>query len=806
VSRKTQHNGRRPIRRGDHLLPELLAEPLMVREASATLPANTEQSDLTVRTFQLRADSVDEPTRSVGCVIATEQPVTVRDNNTYQIIDEVLRMDGVQFADKVPLLNNHFRWSLDDVLGSVRQMKVEAKQLIGRSFFASDDDIAERAWNKAKQGHITDVSVGYRSIEYTDIPPGQSREVKGQTYTAGQRTLRVTTRWEVREVSLVPVGADSQAKIREVPLLHPAAPPAISPATPAPPSSPVRTHAVNPLLRAYLESLGLRNDADEAAAWTFYRNLTGDNQTRANALLGNSQPPASSAPAGQAGNPSPVSTDGQRQVSPPSPAPLVPTGTPAPMADQIRAEAAINERRRIARINELGQGVSQEIITRAIEDGMDEARFAPLFLQSIRDQRSPAAGRGGSPAIHSRSHAGDCDLAAMQAALLVRTGCPLDRPGFSDIRVRAFGQLPDWMRQDINHADRQRAMEYGHRYASMSLIDVCREAVRIDGGRVTHDRDEMIRTAISGGSLTAIFSTNINAELLASYVETPDSTQGWVAETDVENFLSHERASMGKFGGLTKHKRGGEADHLDTSDSKEASKIARYSGQWVIDEMDIIDNRFGAIDQLAPADMGQLAAALRPDLIYAILLANAALDADGVALFHATHANTNTLTFGATQVETAVAAMAKQRIRKRAININPRYLITPQDLRFGSDIVMTSAQRFDGFSNTTAGGTENPLAKLGITRLSDDRLGVAGVVDPDTGTSYAGSATIWILAARPGENGAKTLVVKYRLGTGRMPQMRQFTLDRGQWGLGWDIAHDIGADADDYRGLYRGNV
>jgi len=31
-------------------------------------------------------------------------------------------------------------------------------------------------------------------------------------------------------------------------------------------------------------------------------------------------------------------------------------------------------------------------------------------------------------------------------------------------------------------------------------------------------------------------------------------------------------------------------------------------------------------------------------------------------------------------------------------------------------------------------------------------------------------------------------------------------LDKGQWGLGWDINLDIGSDADDYRALYRGNV
>lgn len=798
------------IRRRDPLLDELdrATNELQLREASAAMPG-TSVPDLVTRAFQLRADSVDEQNRSVGCVIATETPVTVRDPASYQIIEEVLRMDGVQFAPRVSLLNNHYRWSLDDILGSVREMKVEQSQLVGRCFFTANDEFAERAWNKAKQGHITDVSVGYRSIDWTDIPPGQSRAVNGRNYTAGQRTLRITTRWEVREVSLVPVGADSQAKIREAAAVQAA--PAAHPSSSSPVSS-VRTSAVPAQLRAYLESIGLRSDASEADAWTFYRALTGDNLTRAAALLGNSQPPASSAPAGPAGNTSPAPTDGQRQASPPSPAPasVPPAGADGSAtgsvrtAEQIAADAIAADRVRCARIRELaGTEVPDELVQRAINENWDEARYAPVFLQAVRGGRSAPAG---APAVHSRSHEADCNLAALQAAMLVRSGCALDRPGFTDVRVRSLGATPQWLRQDINHPDRQRAMEYGHRFADMSLVDICREAVRMDGKPVTHSRDEMIRSAISGGSLTAIFSTNINAELLAAYVEAPDSTRGWVDETDVPNFQSHERASMGKFGPLKKHARGGEADHLDTSDSKESSKIGRYTGQWVIDEMDIIDDRFGALEQTSPSEMGNAAAALRPDMVYAILLANAALDADSVALFHTDHANTNSLTFSADNLQVAIAALAKQRIRNRAINVTVRYLLVPQDLRFKGDIVLTSAQRFDGSSTGTAGGTKNPLAELGIILVADDRLGVAGVVDPVTGTSYAGSATTWFLSARPRENGAKTIVVKYRRGTGRMPQIRPFSLTQGRWGIGWDIAHDLGADADDYRGMYRGNT
>jgi hypothetical protein len=35
-----------------------------------------------------------------------------------------------------------------------------------------------------------------------------------------------------------------------------------------------------------------------------------------------------------------------------------------------------------------------------------------------------------------------------------------------------------------------------------------------------------------------------------------------------------------------------------------------------------------------------------------------------------------------------------------------------------------------------------------------------------------------------------------------MPQVRRFDLDRGQWGVGWDVSLDIGGAAVDYRSVY----
>jgi hypothetical protein len=260
-------------------------------------------------------------------------------------------------------------------------------------------------------------------------------------------------------------------------------------------------------------------------------------------------------------------------------------------------------------------------------------------------------------------------------------------------------------------------------------------------------------------------------------------------------------ATMGKFGSLTKLSRGQTALDMDISDWKESYKVTRYAGKFVVDEQDIINDRFGALEQESPRDMGLSAAQLRPGLVYSEILNNSALDVDGVNLFDAsTHKNygTTSTALGATTLQAGISAIRKQRIRDRVLNLQPRYLIVPQALYWSADILVNSPQRIIA---ADSGGVKNPLlGMLGV--IADDRIGTAGVIDPRTGSVVAGSDTNWLLVCKPGDQGAKTIMVGYLQGTGRAPKIRSFVLDRGQWGIGWDISFDIGVKALDYRAMY----
>lgn len=177
-------------------------------------PEQNQRRDIVCRSLQVRAESVNEQERSVEAVFATEERVAVFDMSSWSMIEEVLRMDGAVLPASAPMLNNHWRWSLDDVYGSARNARVEGNQVIGRLYFVDEDEMVEKAWNKVRQGHLSNVSVGYRIIASTMIRAGRTMEVAGRKYKAGQQPLRVVTKWEMREVSLVPIGADSLAKIR----------------------------------------------------------------------------------------------------------------------------------------------------------------------------------------------------------------------------------------------------------------------------------------------------------------------------------------------------------------------------------------------------------------------------------------------------------------------------------------------------------------------------------------------------------------------------------------------------------------
>lgn len=805
---KRRRQKRERLSRASSVSAETL--PVDGARSVATSQHDTE-SDLRL-TLTVRSETVDEETRSVEVVLATENRVLVFDRASRQVIDEILLMSGMVAPPngQLPLLEDHRTYSLDNQFGSVRGLRTRNNQLLCRFHFADLSELpddydakrVERNWIKVKQGHMKGVSLGYRVLAGVMIPQGESRKINGKVYTATDRPLRVSTRWRPREGSLTVIQADPSSTIR------------------------MEAKGMNPKLLKYLESQGLRSDATTGEAWDFMSKLGQQQRAAAEKLIQpTDQVPdtfvrsseatditdpnvaSGTPPSGDVTNPETgTSTNGTRSAAPATDPATVLTDqlsdSQRSAVDQLVSEHIRSERQRVNEIQQTFEtaGIDNSaLMQRAITENWTPQRTAQELLPMVRQQRSAPVGQSvGHLGIHSVRQA---DVNALSCALLLREGVELDHPVFeSGYGVRS---LPQTLRQSINNDQRQQAMEIAHRYETMSLVDLCRMGMELDGMQIPHNRDEMIRSAVSSGSVQAIFTTNVSARVLASYMDAEDTTPEWTTETDVANFQSNERATMGKYGALKKHARGGKADQMDTDASKEEYKIARYSGQVFTDEMDIIDDRLGGLDDITPEDIGLSARQLRPDLVYSILLANASLQATGKALFHV---DQNNLFSGAgdafsiTAVGNGLTYMQKQRIRERILNLKLKYLLVPAELALVASQILESLEIREG---NAANGTKNYLHGKGIQAISDDRLGPQGVFDPKNELQYNGTATNYFGVAKPGVGGAKTIEVGFRRGTGRAPQINTFVKNDGQWGIGHAVKHDIGAKALDFRGMQK---
>jgi len=435
----------------------------------------------------------------------------------------------------------------------------------------------------------------------------------------------------------------------------------------------------------------------------------------------------------------------------------------------------------------------------AIETGLtaDAVRLIASEAELTRMRTERPVGLHG--AVHS--HEADCSLEALTAALMLRSGARLDHPAYQTPAAVAM-KVPEFLRAGINDANKNRIFEHAHHYSEMSAMDLARESLRLSGIDAPRGREDMLRAAFSGGSLDKIFTDSINAHLLSVYEEAPDSTEGWTQETEVNDFKVNTDVRLTKGKPLSKLPRGGEADHHDRGDEAETYQIARYAGQIVVDDQDFIDDQLGALDDL-PDEMGKAAARLRPDLVYAILLANPDLLTTARALFNSTDDNVDT--GSALALPTLGVGIANMMIKQEnGVNLNlvPTHLIVPTSLRLAAKEMIGSQQilisRAGTTDTTVVRGADNVVWDEGLTLVADARL-ENGVTDPSNGVVRSGSASTWYLACAI----ARTIIVAYLRGTGRAPQVRSFVLEKGKWGMGWDIKMDIGAKARDFRGLYR---
>lgn len=144
--------------------------------------------------------SIDDDARTVELVASTGAGVIRSDFDGP--FTEVLEISTAAIdltrLDGMPLLNSHDQSTLDSVLGVVRAIRFEGGNLIVRVEISARH---EAIWQDVRSGIIRNVSIGYQPLKWADKDGPQGR-------------IRNVTKWALHEVSLVPVGADANAKTR----------------------------------------------------------------------------------------------------------------------------------------------------------------------------------------------------------------------------------------------------------------------------------------------------------------------------------------------------------------------------------------------------------------------------------------------------------------------------------------------------------------------------------------------------------------------------------------------------------------
>jgi len=140
-------------------------------------------------------------------VAATDQPVKIWDYE-YGYIDEVLVMEGARDFEKIPLLNSHGTYDLEDVLGSFFLEEKTDTKMKGNIHVSETEQTIRK---KIEEKHITDTSIGYKVFKRVYIDENESGIFGGKEY---QGPVLITNEWEPIELSLTAIGADSESKIQ----------------------------------------------------------------------------------------------------------------------------------------------------------------------------------------------------------------------------------------------------------------------------------------------------------------------------------------------------------------------------------------------------------------------------------------------------------------------------------------------------------------------------------------------------------------------------------------------------------------
>jgi hypothetical protein len=583
------------------------------------------------RTVQLgpmsvRADlgprSINDESRTVDLIITTTAGVRRRDWSSGKEFLEVLSMDPAHIRlDRInggaPLLDSHSAWSVADILGTVvpGSVSLTKKAMLGTVRFSKRAAV-EPIWQDVKDGIVRDVSVGYRVYAYE--AQASKRENELPTWKAID--------WEPYEASMVPVPADSGAKVRsgESAETYPCEVRALS----APEPEPVQT-------------------PDPPAKET--RSMT---DRLSDTIV----------------QPNPL-------------APAAAPAAPAPPAEPNERDAGVaQERARVQGIHTACRAARMPVAfeEKLIADGIKLVDAQARVFEELgrRDVNAPREGSGpgpdvrvgDDPLVHVRSGIAEALLHRFHPAASVR------QPNGQSVEV-GF-KLTDLGRQYRGMTLLRIAEAYiaarGVRTTGMSKWDIVSVALGFDMAR--------------GGMHTAadfpLLLADVASKLLRqAYQEAPQTFMPLVRVVYLPDFKMANRVQLGEAPALAEVLDHGEVTAGTIGEGREQFQLRSYARKFAITRRALINDDTDAFARV-PIMFGRSARNLESDLVWAQGFTANPVMGDTVALFNAAgHGNDAAV---ASVIDVANLGLARGLMRAQTgldgvtrLNLAPRYLIVP---------------------------------------------------------------------------------------------------------------------------------
>lgn len=718
-----------------------------------------------MRFAEVRMQTAVAEKRSVEVIVATENPVERYDYERGIVVREVLDMDGLEYRgnrNQLPIVDSHDRSTVANVLGSVRNLRIEGDELVGDAYFASDEE-SQRAYQKLLDGHLTDFSITATPNATTFVERGRSYTLRRGGVVEGPADI--VTRWTPTDASLVATGADERSVVRR-----------------SYTDLPRGVKRMDEAMMSSLTALGMPEgitDPAEALTW-----VVGYMSAMDSVHAEDAPEPIESAMTEE----EPV----LEKAEEPMPEPEEDKKEELQMAIGRALKADQKRRREIIATCEklqLERSFADELCDKHVS--LDDAR--KLCIERAANK---PLGQQGAYTMKVTESEVDKFYNAAKAGLLQRTQQSAgvrrmqveDAPGAEDFRYAGLRQLAEAFVERM-----------GGNVRRMAPKDIALAAM---GHYPTMQRHGIQRDAYhTTGSFSNLLLDAANKTLLAGYEEAPYTWSQWARQgTSVADFKAINRIRFSEVGNPEMVPEAHEYPESKMSDSKESYKVEKYGSIFTVTWETVVNDDLDAISRI-PAMQGASCRRKQNASVYGVLTANATM-ADTGALFNSTAQTTagghaNLATSGVVNVANLSAGFLSMMTKKglgtssdAILNIVPTVLIVPAAVSATALQVVTSISDPNVGGNTA--GNANTINIYGPNGSRSLTVVVEPVLD-------ANSATAWYLAASPTQ--VDTVEITFLQG-------EEAPVLENEWNFHKDVyeykvRQTWGVAAIDYRGLYK---